>query len=347
MVKTFSIKKICRSNCSLVKIAGIIMLTLFSWHACGEKTVVKDDITPPIILLVPAVIAADSTALIYWETDEPCSARVVYALVGSNDTLRVTTNEFRQHQEVRLSHLLPNSEYYFYTCSYDAYGNLTLTSPQAFQTAIDTSVILWAGWQAYVAKDYATALTNFALYLSYRPADLAGLTAYGWAQVRIDSLISGSIMTFGRVLEIKNDECDALAGLSLAYYRLRNWPDLVQVAENLLTINNQYVFQYDNKIGAGSVRLMLAEAYLSLTMWTEAQAQLDILLPQNGLSASDSTTWTVGDSSYSWTFATYEEALRGWIEYLKWNYWESGIPKRASSPAFWFRRYYQREIKVF
>lgn len=313
---------------SLISIlSGALIVVVFL--GCEDKIVVKDDTTSPVILQEPQVSAADTCALICWATDEPCTAAVEYKVVGSEQTWRVVSHEFRQRQEIALHPLQPNTDYVFITCSYDAYGNFVFTSEQTFRTAIDTNALLTAGWQAYAARQYHTALAHFQAYRQYKPTALAGLLGMGWTQVRLDSLTVQGIALLNEVRLADPENRDALAGIILGYYNLGNWNMLVIGGEEFFALSpTDYSFQYDPKISSYGIRLMLAEAYHKLGRYTEAHAVLNILLPGNRLAETDSTTWKVGDLEFY--YETYEDALGGWIAYLQWNYWSEGIPKKST-----------------
>lgn len=321
----------------IVAILPFSLLMLLA--GCEDKIVVKDYLTPPVILQAPQVLTADTCALIFWETDEPCSAAVEYAINNNPLTNRIVVNEFRQHPEVWLHNLQPNTEYAFTTTSYDAYGNITTTPLQTFHTNIDTGAILTDGWQAYSEHRYLTALQLFDTYRQYRPNDLKGALALGWAQVRLDSLTTQGIVALNNLLMQDDHNLDARAGIILGYYQLNNL-QMVQIeAEQFFVVlfsgnRSEYAFRYDPKISCYGIRLMLAQAYLNAKNYSAADSILDIVQPANNLSASDTTTWIVGDNNFY--YESYEDALEGWILYLQWLYWENGLPKQSTS-ASWQR----------
>jgi|GEM_PF-544206 len=301
---------------------------------CEDKIVIKDDLTPPVVLQAPQVLPVDTCALVFWETDEPCSAAVEYFINNNSNIIRTVTPEFRQHQEVWLHKLEPNTEYAFTTTSYDAYGNSTTTALQTFRTGIDTGAILTTGWQAYTEHRYLFALQQFELYRQYRPNDLRGYLGVGWAQVRLDSLISQGIVTLNNLLIQDSHYLDARAGIILGYYLLNNWLMVQYEAEQFLAELSsasleEYAFRYDTLISSYGIRLMLAEAYINSQNYSAADSLLDILEPNNNLSTTDTSTWIVGDNNFY--YESYTEALEGWILYLQWLYWENGLPKKSTA----------------
>ena len=104
-----------------------VLAALFLFTINCEKEVIKviDDKDLPIIETAPSVIAlSDTTATIFWETDEPCSVRVFYGLISSQDTLVQSDSEFRQIHVITLENLLLSSEYFYKTASTDVAGNV-------------------------------------------------------------------------------------------------------------------------------------------------------------------------------------------------------------------------------
>jgi len=308
----------------------LLILTGSSYFpACEEVVKVKDDVTAPVIVAAPIAEVTDSTATISWTTDEPCSVSVKYVIHGATDTAATPGKEYRQHHQVRLVGLIADSDYDYYTVSFDVSGNFTLTDWQTFHTAIDTGAFLQLGWQLLKEKNYYGAKSAFRNYLTYYPASVSALTGLGWCLLRTDS-ISAAQSNFLAALDSEPLQAEALSGMAWLTFRASQWTGLQAHLEKLLASDSLYIFPGDTSYNYRDLRLMLANAYNRLDMSAEAQAQLDLIYPQNGLNPDDSTTWKVNDPPYVWEYATYEEALNGLIEYLNWLFWNNSLPKPAA-----------------
>ena len=84
-------------------------------------------------------------------------------------------------------------------------------------------------------------------------------------------------------------------------------------AESTLARDHVYEFSRHDKYNWRDLRLIMAQAYFALAQYSDAQAQVDILDPDNGLDPADSESWVVDGQ----THLTYEAALAMEIEWLR------------------------------
>ena len=152
---------------------GFLALILTVLHCEKEVIKVKDDVTAPVITIVPEVSVSDSSALIQWITDEPCSVQVKYWINATTDTLLESDDEFRQNHSVLLSGLIPLTTYSFYTINYDIAANSTASAAASFSTVVDTSNLIVYGWLAFEGQNYAEAIGYFTNTDNIRSASQA------------------------------------------------------------------------------------------------------------------------------------------------------------------------------
>jgi tetratricopeptide (TPR) repeat protein len=167
------------------------------------------------------------------------------------------------------------------------------------------------GWTAWEAEDYTIARSHFLTALS-EEADYADAHhGLGWAHAFLGSLSLA-------VTALTNAQADGLttadpyAGLAFV---LRDLPDLdgaIAAAGAALGITPTWSFIHRPSIDWKDLRLVLAQCYFrkGSATFAQAQAQLDLLDPGNGLDPALPATWTVEGVDYD----TYAEALLMAIE---------------------------------
>lgn len=307
---------------STLTIGSIIIITTII--RC-EKEVIKinEDTFPPVIEYGPEVLEiSDSSATIFWITDEPCSAQVKYGISSSSDTLTKSDTEFRQNHLIILDNLSPNTSYFHKTVNFDILGNIAESDVYIFTTKVDIGNFLVYGWEAFETGNYSDAEDYFRQYVQFNSTSVEGFTGLGWSQLKLDSL-ENSINSFSNALDINEDYINALSGLILSLYQTRDDIPVTIYGEQLFEQDSLYIFEHDTSYNYRDIHLILADSYNSLEMTEDAQIQVDIIFPENGLDPSVSASWLVDNITY----LTYEEALTAVIEYLKVSLWENSFPK--------------------
>jgi tetratricopeptide (TPR) repeat protein len=167
------------------------------------------------------------------------------------------------------------------------------------------------GWAAWEAEDYTEARTHFLTAVSEDPNYADAHHGLGWAHAFLGSLPQAvTALTNARVKGLTT--ADPYAGLAIV---LRDLPDLdgaIAAANAALDLAPTWSFVHRTSIDWKDLGLVLAQCYYrkGSATFAQAQAQLDLLDPDNGLDPAQPATWTVGEQSYN----TYAEALLMAIE---------------------------------
>jgi tetratricopeptide (TPR) repeat protein len=167
------------------------------------------------------------------------------------------------------------------------------------------------GWTAWEAGDYTTARTHFLSALGEEADYTEAHLGLGWSHAFLGSLPQ-AVTALTNALAGDPITADPQAGLAIV---LRDLPDLdgaITAADAALSITPAWSFSHRTSIDWKDLRLVLAQCYFrkGSATFTQAQAQLDLLDPDNGLDPAQSATWTVGGIDYD----TYAEALLMAIE---------------------------------
>ncbi|HCK98899.1 MAG TPA: hypothetical protein DHW42_02165 [Candidatus Marinimicrobia bacterium] len=300
-----------------------ILTASFLFTANCEKEVikVKDDEDLPNIETAPSVIAlSDTTATIFWETDEPCSVQVFYGLVGSQDTLVQSDSEFRQIHVITLENLRLSSEYYYKTASTDVAGNVTNTPGNTFITSADTANFLQYAWAKFSEGFYQQSLDYFQQYHSFNPEEPDALTGTGWCYLKIDSL-DWAISAFDDVLETDGLYVSALMGISVSYYKNQNYIFAMQNCEELFLVDSLYTFQHDSAYSPQLIRFITLDSYSTLNMIDKAIYYINNYFSGFYINSEDSL-WTIGDSTY----AEIEAAVSVTVDSIQSYIWGDDFP---------------------
>jgi tetratricopeptide (TPR) repeat protein len=167
------------------------------------------------------------------------------------------------------------------------------------------------GWAAWEAGEYTTARTRFLAAVSEDAGYAEAHHGLGWAHAFLGSLPQAvTAFTTARLRGLSTPDPDA--GLAIV---LRDLPDLdgaIASALAALGASSAWSFSHRPSIDWRDLRLILAQCYFRKGPGTfdEAQDQVDILDPTNGLDPASPATWTVGATTYD----TYAEALLMAIE---------------------------------
>ena len=300
-----------------------VLAALFLFTINCEKEVIKviDDKDLPIIETAPSIIAlSDTTATIFWETDEPCSVRVFYGLISSQDTLVQSDSEFRQIHVITLENLLLSSEYFYKTASTDVAGNVTMTAASTFITSADTANFLQYAWEKFSEGSYLESLEYFQQYHSFNPEEPDALTGTGWCYSKIDSL-DPAISAFDEVLETDGLYVPALMGISVSYYKNEDYFSTIQYCEELFLVDSLYTFQHDSAYSPQLIRFITLDSYSTLNMTDEAIYYINNYFSGFYINSEDSL-WIIGDSTY----VEIEDAVSVTVDSIQSYIWGEDFP---------------------
>jgi tetratricopeptide (TPR) repeat protein len=98
--------------------------------------------------------------------------------------------------------------------------------------------------------------------------------------------LADCISSFQAALAKDAQNADALAGIALAYLANDEYDQAITNANQVLAINPSYSFAHGN-VTSRNLRILLAESYYYKGDFENAQSQVDILNPGNGLNPAD------------------------------------------------------------
>jgi phosphodiesterase/alkaline phosphatase D-like protein len=258
-------------------------------------------------------VLSSSEVLISWETDAPANSIVEYGTDTSLDSIVIDDEEVTFHSVV-LTNLYSGTTYYYRVTSQSSVFNAEVTSNiSTFTTLLDEFTATATGWQFFVQGELDSALYYFQLAIDLNPVYFEANVGLGWSYLRRDSL-SKALEHFDLAVEGEPSLLDGRVGRVFTNVALEAWDQVIADAVILIEFEPDYAFAYDTTITITDVRLALAKGYYFGTQeYNLAQAQCDILLPDNGLDPANPDTWVVNGVTYS----TYEAALLALLEYLE------------------------------
>lgn len=180
-------------------------------------------------------------------------------------------------------------------------------------TGPDVEELISLGWEAFEAGDMESAYTYFYDAIAADSDDPEARHGMGWIQL-MESDLEAALSAFDRAQYFELQHFGAEVGLAIVYRDLPEYSFAITSANTVLGSIPAYVFPHMTSVDWKDLRLIVAQCSYRLgeSYFDDAQAEVDILDPDNGLDPSSSSTWVVGGVTY----ATYAEALLMAIEAL-------------------------------
>jgi tetratricopeptide (TPR) repeat protein len=168
-----------------------------------------------------------------------------------------------------------------------------------------------AAWRAFEERDYDGAQSLFLAAAGRDARNADARRGLGWSRAYLGDL-DAAAEDFEAALSLAPGSVDALAGLAAVELARGRRPQAISRARAALAADPDWVFPHRGDVNAEDLHLILAQAYAlsGPGAYDEAQAELDLLDPKNGLDPASPASWIVAGESY----ATYEEALLAAIE---------------------------------
>ncbi len=170
------------------------------------------------------------------------------------------------------------------------------------------------GWTAFEAGDITAALGLFNEAVSINPVNAEAHHGRGWARL-LRGELSQAQSSFNSANTNGLTGVDADAGLAFVYRDLPDFNQAISNARSVLTSSSSWSFSHRTSVDWRDLRLVIAQCSYRLgeANFDDAQAELDLLDPDNGLDDTDSGTWVVDGITYD----TYAEALLMALEALE------------------------------
>ena len=164
------------------------------------------------------------------------------------------------------------------------------------------SMRITEAWGEFEAGNYYTAVTAFREASEIDPLRSAPYLGLGWCHAMIDEA-ENSLNNFDVFISKEPESPDGYAAKAFVYLAQNECEAAIAAADEALLLGGEeYVFSHIPDVQTRSLRLLIAECYYAMGQYGDAQAQIDILEPDNELDQNS---------------RTYEEDLLLEIERLK------------------------------
>lgn len=185
------------------------------------------------------------------------------------------------------------------------------------------------GWSHFESAFYDSARTLFEEAIANDSTYADAHNGRGWSTLFLglppsNEPLDEAISAFERAIVYELYAADPQVGLAIAYHSEGEYQSAIQYAGQALSLEPTYAFRHRQSVNYLDVHLVLAQSYFGLgeAYFPQAQAEVDILDPPNGLDPNDITTWRVdlnrdGEIEAGETFSSYTEALMELIELLQ------------------------------
>lgn len=179
-----------------------------------------------------------------------------------------------------------------------------LSSPSTVQlkgngdaTILQIISLIQSGWQSFSNKNYNDAFNKFDQAISlaransrYDSLQAEAECGRGWARAynRDFSLAKNDLLaSLAHQSVTQRVSLNSKAGLAFVHHALNEYASAIQRAIEVLNVNQNYVFNYDQRVNYKRLRLVLAQSYYSLGDFQNAAKQLDIIDPAGAPHSTD------------------------------------------------------------
>jgi tetratricopeptide (TPR) repeat protein len=195
--------------------------------------------------------------------------------------------------------------------------------------SVPESAYVNQGWNFFENASYDSARARFESAIAIDPTYADAHNGLGWSVLYLgfppsNEPIDEAITAFLQAITRGLFAADPQVGLAFAYQSEGEYSPAVQYAQSALNMEPTYSFRHRDTINYLDIRLVLAQSYFGQgeDYFPQAQAEVDILDPDNGLDPQDETTWAVdldrdGEIEVGETYSSYTEALMELIDLLQ------------------------------
>ena len=293
--------------------ASLMLLLALSPLLHGGCADEGPDTTPPGQVTGISATMDDGFILVSWQASTVGDFSHYLLYQGTTSTSLTSTGEnITTSKDV--TDLILGTIYYFYVTAVDEAGNESAPSSTVQARATSLAYETSLGWTEFEAGEYDTSKARFQTALQFNASHAEASSGLGWSNAML-GLLSDAVTAFQAANSAGLTTQDANAGLAVAYRDLPNLNSAILYADTVIDNEPSYVFSHRTSIDYKDMHLVMAQCYYRLgeSSFSDAQAQVDILDPGNGLDPGTPGTWVVDSVTYN----TYAEALLMKIEELE------------------------------
>lgn len=145
------------------------------------------------------------------------------------------------------------------------------------------------GWLTFEAQNYDDAIKIFQDASEIEPLLSEAYLGLGWCYAMLDQM-ANSLAAFKPAIEREPDLPHGYASRAFVYLAQNEYANAVEDADSAISLSgDEYVYGQVPAVRTYSLRLLMVESYYALGQYPEAQVQLDILNPKNGLDRESRT----------------------------------------------------------
>lgn len=290
-----------------VKHGMVILLAVLLAAApgCGDGGPGTDTTPPAVPRGVVATVTGD-LAKVFWTPNSESDFSHYLLYMGTRTDSLADIGEELTLTSKFIPDLTPGVTYYFAVSAVDEAGNESDRSSSVQVTATSTAHSTSLGWSDFTAGEYLDALGHFRAATNLDDDHAEAWLGAGWSLLFIDEPAIARIDLLAAIAKGWTG-VEADAGLALAYRALPDYLSAINHALAVVTADSDWIFSHMTSIDWRDMRLLLAQCYFNRgeEWFDEAQAQVDLLDPGNGLDPGVPGSWTVGGTTYY----TYGAAL--------------------------------------
>ncbi len=285
--------------------AFLLVVMMLSIGACGKNGSGADTTSPAIPRGVLTSVTGTMVKVFWLGNLEPDFLHYLIYMGTRSDSLVDLGEELVQTSRF-FSGLNPGTTYYFAVSAVDETGNESDRSITVNAEPTSAAYATSLGWAAFTAGEYTDALLEFQIALNLNENYTEAYLGRGWTHLLRDDLSNARVQLQAAIAKGLTT-VDADAGLAVAFRGVPDLPSAISHALTVVTGDPDWEFSHLTSIDYRDMHLLLAQCYFRQgeEWFDEAQAQVDILDPANGLDPADSGSWSVGGESYG----TYGAAL--------------------------------------
>jgi len=169
----------------------------------------------------------------------------------------------------------------FSGCVTDPDDAIILPPIDASASLYDLKVI--EAWVEFGAGNYDGSISVFSEAVDVDPLRQDAHLGLGWCYAVRDQM-EDAAYNFNVAIVKQSDSPDGHASVAFVYLAQNRYEDAIPAAEKAISLGGEeYVFEWIIEVRTRNLRLLMAECYYALGKYTDAQAQIDLLEPENEL----------------------------------------------------------------